>query len=520
MKHPLSHTLSLALLLLSASLFTSCFSDDTTDASRPLAEISIAKVQDAYNISKNSELTITPAIAQSNTPLTLSYAWEVDQKVVSTSATFRYKATELGKHQCRLIVSNQDGKSFHPFTINVVSPYERGIAILSQDTEGKSMLTFLLDKQSVLGLPEAELNPGMTYTPITTNALTVNNPSLTFSSHAIDMVQAGSTVILACQGTASGDDKAALYYLHNKTFTLQNEVDGSEYPDFIPTHLGIPSADAAGVAYPILCQNGKIYEFSTTEGAIAEPSKFSAEATYSQSCAVWDLGDANFFTLLYWDKQKGGLCMLYNGYGPYYCSTTEKLSRDNIDATNNYFAGQNLVKMVNVNQTSSQARLSKPELLVITALPFGPMYKYNRTLLFTHFWDQDPETKTNYLRTNGGTVSIGAAMSCPINENTPVVANETYNSALFGDGNTLRRWYFTSTQAIDQADRIQTFGSADAVITDLLLSADHMRTYVAVHDPADAPMTGSIYVVSTDDGTIIESYKQVSGRPVRIIHKN
>lgn len=519
MKHPLSHTISLALLL-SASLFTSCFSDNTTEASRPLAEITIANIQETYNISKNSELVITPAISQTNTPLDLTYAWEIDQKVVSSEAVLNYKAMELGKHQCRLIVSNNDGKSFHSFTINVVSPYERGIAILSQDTEGKSMLTFLLDKESVKGLPEAELNPGMTYTPITTNALTVNNQSFTFASHAIDMVQAGSTVIVACQGNASSDDNPSLYYLHNKTFVLQNEIDGSEYPDFIPTHLGIPSADAASVAYPILCQNGKIYEFSTTERAIAKPAKFSERATYSQSCAVWDRGDANFFTLLFWDNQKGALCMLYNGYGPYYCSTTEKLLRDSVTTTNNYFAGQDLVKMVCVNQTPSQARLSKPELLVITSLPFGPMYKYNRTLLFTHFWDQDPETKNNYLRTNGGTVSIGTDMSCPINENTPVVANQTYNSALFGDGNTLRRWYYTTEQKINQADNLQTFGSSEAIITDLLLSSDHQLTYVAVHDPADAPMTGSIYVVSTDDGSVIETYKQVSGRPVRIIHKN
>ena len=69
--------------------------------------------------------------------------WEIDQKVYSTEPTLNFTGKELGSWNCRLILENEDGKTFFPFKLNVNSPYEEGITIISEDETGRPMLAFM-----------------------------------------------------------------------------------------------------------------------------------------------------------------------------------------------------------------------------------------------------------------------------------------------------------------------------------------------------------------------------------------
>ena len=73
------------LLALVTFSFASCFEDESTDATNPIAEITIdeSNLQKVYNINKNDSLIITPVVTQKNKELPLSYAWELDQEIVS-----------------------------------------------------------------------------------------------------------------------------------------------------------------------------------------------------------------------------------------------------------------------------------------------------------------------------------------------------------------------------------------------------------------------------------------------------
>ena len=121
------------LFALAAFTFASCFEDESTLATNPIAEITIdeSNLQKVYNINKNDSLIITPIVTQKNKELPLSYAWELDQEIISVEKDFRYKGDILGTFNGRLIVSNDDGKAFYTFTLNVNSPYEYGILVLS-----------------------------------------------------------------------------------------------------------------------------------------------------------------------------------------------------------------------------------------------------------------------------------------------------------------------------------------------------------------------------------------------------
>ena len=86
------------LLALVTFSFASCFEDESTDATNPIAEITIdeSNLQKVYNINKNDSLIITPVVTQKNKELPLSYAWELDQEIVSVEKDFRYKGDALG----------------------------------------------------------------------------------------------------------------------------------------------------------------------------------------------------------------------------------------------------------------------------------------------------------------------------------------------------------------------------------------------------------------------------------------
>lgn len=494
--------------------FVACISDDTTLAERPLSEIIIdaASIDSIYNVNKNDVLHISPRISQTNTPKSVTYTWEVDQEVFSHEQDFEFPAKFLGKYFCRLIVENEDGKSFFPFVVNVNSPYEEGITVLSQDPEGRSMISFMLTPTQAGAKRQFTVG----------DCFAVNNEDTRFASRAVDMVQSSGSLIIACQGadgwqgkpvTGNNDDVPTLYYLNEKTLVAENILTVTEYDDFKPTRLIIPSAGASGVAYPVVCENGSIYEFSTTEGAIAKPTKLQSK--YAQTCVVNDDGGSGwFFELIFWDKTVGGLCEIYSGYGPYYCGKKYHLLRDECVGQDNYFNGNDIVKMVLIDLTDKQKRTERSEILVLTKNAFMT----RKTILDTGFWVHDAENGVNVLFDNGGT-STACIGTNIITENTPCVANKTYYSLLFGKGNKVMRWNYTTQQTLDKADVLQTFGSSIAVVTDLVISRDHKTTYVAFYEPDQPGLNGSVYVIDTDSGEILERHDNVCYKPTRMIYK-
>ena len=94
-----------------------------------------------------------------------------------------------------------------------------------------------------------------------------------------------------------------------------------------------------------------------------------------------------------------------------------------------------------------------------------------------------------------------------------------FDSLLFAEGNKVHRWNYTTSQLLTAADVFQTVGTADAVITGFEMSVDHKKTYVAFYEPKQSGKNGSLWVIDTDKGTILEKYDNVFYRPVKMIYK-
>ena len=484
----------------------SCFKDDTTLGINPISEIVIdsTSIHEVYNINKNDTLVITPCISQTGDVLDVFYTWEIDLKAYSNEPSFVYVGKELGTFHCRLIVENSDGKSFYPFVLHVNSPYEEGITVISRDGDGTAMLSFMLTP------PDGSAPTGF----MTGDQFSVNNTDVAFAANPTDIVQSSGSLIISCRGTDDNTSSATIYYLNEKTFVMENMLTAPEYPDFRPTQMGIPSIGSSGVAYPVLCEGGHVYEFSTTEGALAKPVKLPY--TYAQTTVISDGGSAGNYNLLYWDLNKNALCMIYRGYGPYYCSKTYHLGREECVGTANFFNGHTIRKMVLVRLTDDQRRSGiNPEVLVLTNNVAGLHYK---SQLSVDFWEYNFETSENVLVDNGGYKMCGIGQ-LSLSESTPCVANRTYYSLLFAEGNKVRRWNYTSSQHVTAADVLQTIGSDKAIITALELSADHTKTYVAFYEPEMDGLNGSVWVIDTDKGTVLEKYDNVCYQPVKIMYK-
>lgn len=494
------------LFIITLPLFVACFDDETTEATHPLSEIGIqdGSIKEVYNIGKNETLVISPVVTQTNVEKPLSYTWEIDLEVYSTEQEFQYSAKELGEYNCRFIVENEDGKTFFPFKLNVNSPYEEGITVISTDAQGKSMLSFMQTPYSPN--EKAEFTKG--------DCFVINNPDYNFASNAVDIVQSGGRLVIACQGSGIGDDVASIYCLHEKTLVVENLLRVPEYDDFVPTILAIPAVDYPGISYPVLCENGKTYEYSTTEGVLTPSRKFPY--TYAQSCIVSSRSGYDY-DILFWDKEIGALANLYVGHGPYYCSRNYHSTREEMD-TANYFEGKDFVAMTKIRMTDDQLRENgfATEFLSITKNASA----YYKSVIGTIIWEHNYDIGENYLASNGFNMAGFSSFPIPLNEKTPCIANATYMSLLFTDGNKVRRWNYTSSELITNTKELLTVGSDDAIITAFEISKDHKKTYVAFYEPEQEGLNGSVWVFNTDTGEVLEKYDNVCYKPTKMIYKN
>ena len=524
-----------------ALLLVSCFEDKSTDAIRPLAEIIIEDgcIKNEYNIAKNEELVIKPLIKQLNNELPLSYTWEIDQKVVSRDETFHYVGSKLGSYSARLIVENSDGKAFHIFKLNVNSPYENGITVLSKDAEGRSCLSFM--QESMIAGEKSEF--------YNENSFEINNPDLVFASNASDIIQTKGSIIIACQGKdGDANDNATIYFLNEKTFVMENLVDGSEYPTFKPTKLLTPSESYEGGAYPVLSADGKMYSLPTYN-AVLQPSH-NLLSTYAQTGFV-EADNSSNYDIIMWDKELNCLTLIYNGYGPYYCGKKYLLQRDAVTADEYYVKNFKPLKgvktVVPIRRTAEQKKTKRRELIAIVQAPL----MLQKVIVSTFFWEPVEGKPGEYnVLDNSGFVKAAKKNYSHITEQTPCIANATYKTMLFPIGNKIMKWYYSqmptddgdeeqedqedqenqedqnqSTTDTDQvffledAEALCEIGSAKAVITAMEISDDHKQTYVAFYEPEQEGKNGSVWVINTKDGTVLEKYDNVCYQPVKMIYK-
>ena len=513
------------LFALATLSFVSCFEDESTGAVNPISEIIIdeSSLEKVYNIAKNDTLIIAPKVSQTNEELPLSYTWELFQKNSSNAwesypisdannDTLYYKGEALGEFSGRLTVENEDGKAFFVFALNVNSPYEYGITVLSKDADNRPYVSFMQEP-----MKEGDERAFYDY-----DCLTVNNETQFFASNPSDIIQTTGTLIVACQGSddENDNDGAAIYFLNEKTFVMENVIESKEYKTFKPTKLLTPQGSHETSAYPVLSADGKMYSLPTYN-AVLQPSH-NFLSTYAQ--VGFAVGDAVNNDIVVWDKEVNGLVCLWNLYGPYYCGSKYLLQRDSIYTDSEYNKSfkdlKGIRSLTYINKTEEKLKQSRPELIAIVE----GTNLLQKVIIGTFFWQLTEGTAADYKITYNDKskgFSAVAASNYPINENTPCIANDTYKTMLFANGNKVMRWnYLNGDYWLEDSDVLLSVGSSDeAIITSFEISDDHMKTYVAFYEPNQEGKNGSVWVFDTDTGEVLEKYDNVCYQPVKMIYK-
>lgn len=497
------------IAIVAISLMVSCVSDNTSLGGKPISLIEISSISETYNTEKGDILTITPTVTQSINGKELSYAWEINQTIYSNDKNLTYTCDDLGTFNARLIVTNEDGSEFFPFTINVNSPYEEGILIISNGEQGESMISFM----------RKEPDSGELISFVEEDCFSLNNPDTHFSAYVSDVTQSNGAVILACKGDDTAHNPSMIYYINDKTFEVENIVNTSEYPDFKPIKMHICSKGIGGTSYPILTENGEVYEFASTEGTVIK-SASKLPYVYHKSTVFYDSGTGYLYSIIFWDIEKEIPLQIMTGYGPYYCINeyTEAKNRDNVNAQSNIFVGQNLVKMFQPKLSKAQMLTQSPELVIISTSKNTGML--HRTIMPVDFWTTNKNDYTVSLIINEKLKIIGFGGVSLLKEDSPVVASNQHKAAYIGDTNKLYRWYYASSNMLTAGDKpFATIGSNSSIITSVELSDNQKEVYVTAYDPAQQGKNGSFYIVDSETGEILKEYLNIAYKPIKVIYK-
>lgn len=503
-------------IMIAAILLASCASDDTDLGGRAISMIAIdsTSIQAEYNQNKNDVVVIEPLVSQSQAGQELRYEWEINHEVYSTEPVLRYSCTQLGAFDCRLIVSNDDGKAFSTFRINVNTPYEEGLVIISNAPDGKSMLSFMLHNTD--GTPDTFAEG---------DVFSLNNPEVKFASNVNEVAQSNGSLILACNGNPSAGEPVTIYYLNEKTLDLENYVAMPEYPDFQPQSMMLSKAAYPGASYPTLSSNGKVYEFASTEGTVVTSTKFSY--TYDTDVyAYFDDGTGRNYNIFLWDTELGIPVTMFNGYGGYYCIADwgTCANRTAVTPQTNLFAAgaDEPVAMFIPRFTKVQLVLATPQIYIITQSG----NQLRRTALDKDVWGYDIEEAKNKFLLRESLAPIGMVGTVPFEKGMPMIASNTHKRLFYAIGNRIYHWNYQQT-TLAQARLFATVGDAGTVIKGFELSTDQKTLYVAAYNPAESGLNGSCYIIPINQsGTTQEitagettAHEHISYNPVKIIYK-
>lgn len=509
--------------ILSVALW-SCAGDDTTTGGNPISTITIDEncIQEEYNLNKNDILTITPQISQTIAGKEINYEWEVEHETYSNEPELVYNCTKLGTFNCRLIVSNEDGKAFFPFVINVNTPYEEGVTIISTDPTGKSMLSFML--HNIDGSEDSFYQGDM---------FTLNNPEMNFASNVSDMMVTNGSLVISCKGNGSSSEPGTIYYLNGKTFDIENFIEVPEYPDFQPIKMLVPSSvGMGGASYPVLSANGEIFGLASTEGTVTPLPKY--DSTYNTlAYATGKSSTGMAYPFLVWDENLGVPILMDSNSIFYFISDYTEAKRlpekGVVNATNNIFATNKdeIVAFFIPEWTTKDLVLKgtsrDPEIYVITKSN-GQLRrsKFGNSVWagsYPNYYFDCDQSQLFYTIGNDGDAGFTAGV--------PMVVSNTNKMAFYGSGNKLYMWpYEQNTLAYSTV--LTEIGNPSSVITSIELSTDQKTLYIASYDPTQAGLNGSCHLVTvnkntaTDDVTVggITNYNNVSYKPVKIMYKN
>lgn len=247
-----------SLLIAAATVFaaTSCSKEPDEPKIVPPDIEEVSGIETDYLRGLHEYLEITPQVALSNdNEEGVAYEWNIGYKTVGTEKTLVFKCDELGDFNGYFKASSETGAKIVDFTLRVTSPYDKGLLLLSETSEG-AMLSF-----KRLDIME---------TPVSPYAFKDNNPTLSLSKTALALCWKGEGITSPNAASLTNEDYEVIvstgnptkvYALNTDDMKVKNEItydgEGEFHPNCIHCPLGVQEQLWQGSLYFV--GNGRDY---------------------------------------------------------------------------------------------------------------------------------------------------------------------------------------------------------------------------------------------------------------------
>ncbi len=496
------------LLLLGVSAgMVSCIHDDTTGFVKEISDITITKVS-GEGVDEDGKFAVAELmmpvhfeaeVEQTLEGYELSYEWKAgfikeynDGKpvmdslfLISDSKVVEYSFDRVGEFWVRLRVSNEFGSTFHYMTLEIKAGMERGLMVLSSDDAGKGSLAFCSVDREANELLQAKAED------FERDAWSRINPDYELMD-ARDMVVMDLGVFKNSVFVLS-ESQQAMYELDQNSLLVLNKIDlagASMQQDIQPVAI-VPCREYMGVmaaSGQVMCS--QLESFGLIDDTWGTAMK--GEKLY-RGIFWWGWPEANVSLPILADNENEKMrCYINKGNA--------------IDSEND-FQGRRIVNFALVGPTNNR------NLLVVSEPKNNP----DKVWVTTYKSILDLDGANGLFSKDDGYQEREYTLAAPLalDINSEMIYNGNYNVIFYNNGSTIYRWRYTSD--FSQATRVALPAGE---ITCMAASPDGEYLYVGAYDAAAAGLKGSVYIYSTKDLQLVNSFVGVTDKPVKLFYKD
>ncbi|MEG1737414.1 MAG: PKD-like family lipoprotein [Odoribacter sp.] len=475
----------LFLLLLMTGWCSSCYEDKGNYAYTPINEITVAGIEDTYEIMRWDTLKIPVTLKQTQQQDSkILYSWFLNGKKIADTKDLKYVVSEKAKSYLARFQAidpvNDSVKFFRDFKVTIHTAYSKGLMLLS-DCGGVPEMAFM----STLNNPEHKIIRNIYQLengrPLVGKALCIEQPEPWYymgevfvhtsaSSHMLDPVLLKELAIF-----------------DEKSYTVPDPVYDMvfcRYSDQTPEYgVGIGS-------------NGKIYP------KLGRQNRYSSPSLNPISVA----GKPGVMT----DYQLAPFCL---------CMKGTVLAYDNKSGKFMYFQCSWDIPSFDEDQFDI-VRISATHI----GLPFLAMAGNSTENKFTSlFYDavtQDAKIAQEHS-SNGrlrGRDSLVVLADHHLTSTSKMVINKASDKLYYSDGGHKIYLLNLSDRNYDSQE-FECNLPADAKITLLKIASDNLSIYVGAERTRAGKYTGDLFKIDVKTCKILEHYPEFGGTPVDLLEK-
>lgn len=508
------------IILLSCALFHACIDDESSGFKTDGSPITITTRDTIYDVELGDPVVITPEISQTESHLDLKYEWRSiamgenqegkdSLKFIGTDKTLSYNFAEPGTFRVRLRVENKYGSAFKYFVINVLSPYEEGILILSNDVNDNGRLSFIRAKNEADVLSKSNVDFYL-------DAFARVNPDVKLRGLRdadISKMNKGFYQLIL-----SSETDGRFYFINTQNFLVENMIAVSQdLPGVRPTQICVQSESKYNIS-PSL--------FITRDDA-GQPSDF----------VFMDILDRYVFPDVEKFPEKGTYDKLVTGYGKksynsaigrFACCIDRANGNLHIIQDNDYYydASEYLKGQELLGASFYDVMVHGPRLIFATVDKINPKLIRVYRSKNSEYWE-DEDANDKFILENVYEYTLSEGVKPTLSFDSDIVYSDKYDCLFFNQGNKIYRWapYSTTEPKLPTTEVLPKDTDRDKLtdgdeITCMKLSPSEDYLYVCVYNSnAKTELKGKLLIVNTDNLKIERVFEGVSDRAVQVMWK-